>query len=67
MTYLLLNKQPHKPVDTHFMVYVNQKERVHSDSVRYLGVTVDDKLSLSEHLKELALILSRCYSFLLCI
>ena len=44
------------------MVYVNQKEIVRSYSVRYLGVTVDDKLSLSKHLKELALKLSKCCS-----
>jgi len=44
-TYLLFNKQPHQLVSTQFMVYVNQKEILCSESVKYLGVFIDDKLS----------------------
>jgi len=45
-------------------VYVNQKEILRSESVKYLGVFIDDKLSWSVHIKELALKLSRCCKLL---
>ena len=41
------------------MLYVSQKEIIRSDAVKYLRAIVDDKLSWSKHLKELALKLSR--------
>ena len=45
IVYLLFNKQLHKPVDSQFMVYVNQMEMIHSESVKYFGVIADQWFS----------------------
>ena len=45
-TYLLFNKQLHVPI-------INQKKISKSDSVKYLGVWIDDKLNWSAHIHAL--------------
>ena len=57
--YMITNKHPAKTVDIDFNLTINgvSLERVHS--VKYLGVVVDDKLTWTEHLKQLSLQLAR--------
>jgi len=59
-TYLLFNKHPHLPVNSKFTLSINNTEIIKSDSVKYLGLLIDDKLNWSAHAHELSLQLARC-------
>ena len=61
-TYLLFNKQPHVPISP--KLFINQKKISKSDSVKYLGVWIDDKLNWSAHIHALLLQLAKHCSML---
>ena len=63
-TYLLFNKQPHVPISSKFNLFVNQKKISKSDSVKYLGVWIDDRLNWLAHIHALSLQLARHCSML---
>ena len=48
-TYLLFNKQPLVPISSKFNLFITQK-----NSVKYLGVWIDDKLNWSAHIHALS-------------
>ena len=64
ITYLLFNKQPHLPISSKFNLFINQKKINKSDSVKYLGVWIDDKLNWSAHIHALLLQLAKHCSML---
>ena len=63
-TYLLFNKQPHVPISSKFNLFINQKKISKSDSVKYLGVWIDDRLNWSAHIHAFSLQLARQCSML---
>jgi len=54
-TYLLFNKHPHLPVNSKFTLSINNIEITKSDSVKYIGLLIHDKLNWSAHAQELFL------------
>ena len=63
--YLLFNKQPHVPISSKkFDLFINQKKISKSDSVKYLGVWIDDRLNWSTHIQALPLQLAEHCSML---
>ena len=57
---LLINKHPYKTVECDFTLSINDAVLSRTDSVKYLGVYLDDKLNWIPHIKHLSLQLARC-------
>ena len=62
--YLLFSKQPHISGNSKFSVHMNHSKIEKSNSVKYLGLVIDDKLSWSAHAQYLSLQLAKCCSML---
>ena len=62
--YLLFSKHPHISVNFKFSVHINRSKFEKSNSVKYLGLLIDDKLNWSTHAQYLSLQLAKCYSML---
>ena len=62
--YLLFNKHPHILVNSKFSVHMNHSKIEKSNSVKYLGLLIDDKLNCSAHAQYLSLQLAKCCSML---
>ena len=56
---MLINKHPHKTVECDFNLSINDAVLRIMDSVKYLGVYVDDKFNWTPHIKHLSLQLAR--------
>ena len=63
-TFLLINKHPYLSVKSEFTISINESTISKSESVRYLGLLIDDKLNWSAHTREISLQLTRCYKML---
>ena len=53
--YLLFSKHLHILVNSKFSVYMNHSKIEKSNSVKYLGLIIDDKLNWSAHAQYLSL------------
>ena len=62
--YLLFSKHPHISVNSKFSVHMNHSKIEKSNSVKYLGLLIDDKLNWSAHAQYLSLQLAKCCSML---
>ena len=58
-TYMLFNKHPHQAVGSNFKIILNQQEIKRSQSVTYLGLCFDEKLTWTEHINKLSLQLAK--------
>ena len=58
--YLLFSKHPHTSVNSKFSVYMNHSKIKKSNSFKYLGLMIDDKLHWSAHAQYLSLQLAKC-------
>ena len=56
---MLINKHPHKTVECDFNLSINDAVLSRTDSVKYLGVYLDDKLNSTPHIKNLSLQVAR--------
>ena len=56
---MLINKHPHKTVECDLNLSINDAGLSRTDSVKYLGVYLDDKLNWTPHVKHLSLQLAR--------
>ena len=63
-TYLLFNKQPRVPISSKINYFLTQKKISKVDSVKYLGVWIDNKLNWSAHIHALSLQLAKHCSML---
>ena len=63
-SYLLINEHPHLSVKSELTISMNETTISRSESVRYLGLLVDDKLNWSAHTHEISLQLARCCKML---
>ena len=57
--FMLINKHPHKTVECDFNLSINDLGLSRTDSVKYLGVYLDDNLNWTPHVKHLSLLLAR--------
>ena len=62
--YLLINKHLHLSVKSEFTISMNETIISRSESVRYLGLLIDDKLNWFAHTHEISLQLARCCKML---
>ena len=62
--YLIFSKHPHILVNSEFSVHMNHSKIEKSNSVKYLGLLIDDKLNWSAHAQYLSLQLAKCCSML---
>ena len=62
--YLLFSKHHHISVNSKFSVHMNHSKIEKSNSVKYLGLLIDDKLNWSAHAQYLFLQLAKCCSML---
>ena len=62
--YLLFSKHPHISVNSKFSVRMNRSKIEKSNSVKHLGLLIDDKLNWSGHAQYLSLQLGKCCSML---
>ena len=62
--YLLFSKHPHISVNSKFSVHMNHSKIEKSNSVKHLGLLIDDKLNWSAHAQYLSLQLAKCCSML---
>ena len=62
--YLLFSKHPHISVNSKFSVHLNHSKMEKSNSVKYLGSLIDDKLNWSAHAQYLFVQLAKCRSML---
>ena len=58
-SFIIFNKQPNKTCDYEFKLKINNNLIKRVNSIKYLGVLIDSKLSWSEHLNYLNLQLAR--------
>ena len=56
---MLISKHPHKTVERDFTLSINDAVLSRMDSVKYLGVYLDDKLNWTPHIKLLSLQLAQ--------
>ena len=59
-SFIIFNKQPNKIGDYEFKLKINNNLIKRVNSIKYLGVLIDSKLSWSEHVDYLNLQLARC-------
>ena len=57
--FLLINKHPYKKLECNFTLSINNTSINRTDSVKYLGVYLDDTLNWSSHIIHLSLQLAR--------
>ena len=57
--YVLFNKQPHVQVYSKFRIYVSKSFLKRVNTVKYLGVWIDDKLNWLAHIESLSLQLAQ--------
>ena len=62
--YLLFSKHPHTSVNSKFSVPMNHSKVERSNSVKYQGLLIDDKLHWSLRAQYLSLQLAKCCSML---
>ena len=62
--YLSFSKHPHISVNSKFSVRMNLSKIEKSNSVKYLGFLIDNKLNWSAHAQYLSLQLAKCCSML---
>ena len=62
--YLLFSKPLHVPISSKFNLFINQRKISKSNSVKYLGVWINDKLNWSAHIHALSLQLAKHCSML---
>ena len=62
--WLLFSKHPHFSVNSKFSVHMNISKIEKSNSCKYLGLLIDDKLNWSAHAQYLFLQLAKCCSML---
>ena len=58
-SFIIFNKQPNKTCDYEFKLKINNNLIKRVNSIKYLGVLIDSKLSWSEHVDYLNLKLAR--------
>ena len=58
-SFIIFNKQPNKTFDYEFKLKINNNPIKRVNSIKYLGVLIDNKLSWSEHVDYLNLQLAR--------
>ena len=58
--YMLFNKHLKKNLSSNFQLFFNQKLLQRQQAVKYLGITIDDKLNWHTQLKSISLQLARC-------
>ena len=58
-SFIIFNKQPNKTCDYEFKLKINNNLIKRVNSIKYLGVLIDSKLSWSEHVDYLNLQLAR--------
>ena len=53
-SYILVHKQPQKSVSKTFKLIINDKNLMRTNTVKYLGITIDENLTWSPHLKHVS-------------
>ena len=63
-SYILVHKQPQKSVSKTFKLIINDKNLMRTNTVKYLGITIDENLTWSPHLSMFRDSLRNMFAFL---